>query len=98
MSAFGEDVARFLTGQPILARPPNALYQVKKMVARHKVGFGFAASLVLLIEAFAIGMWIQAHRIAQERDRASREARISQEVSEFLDSAILAARHPPGTS
>jgi len=84
VSAFGEDVARFLTGQPILARPPNALYQVKKMVARHKVGFGFATSLVLLIAAFGIVMSIQAHRIAQERDRASREARISREVSEFL--------------
>ena len=84
VSAFGEDVARFLTGQPILARPPSVLYQIKKMVVRHKVGFGFATALVLLMVAFGVVMSIQAHRIAQESDRASREAKISQEVSEFL--------------
>jgi serine/threonine-protein kinase len=84
VSALGEDVTRFLTRQPILARPPSVVYQLKKMVVRHKVGFGFAASLVLLIAVFGIVMSIQAHRIAQERDRASREAKISREVSEFL--------------
>ena len=84
VSALGEDITRFLTRQPIQARPPNALYQLKKMVVRHKVGFGFAAALVLLIVAFGVVMSIQAQRIARERDRASREAKISQEVSEFL--------------
>jgi serine/threonine protein kinase/tetratricopeptide (TPR) repeat protein len=84
VSALGEDITRFLTRQPIQARPPNVLYQLKKMVVRHKVGFGFAAALVLLIVAFGVVMSIQAQRIARERDRASREAKISQEVSEFL--------------
>ena len=44
VSALGEDVSRFLTGQPILARPPSVAYQLQKLAARHKVGFGFAAA------------------------------------------------------
>ena len=84
VSAFGEDVVRFLAGQPILARPPSALYQMKKMVVRHKVGFGFAAALVILVVAFGVLMSIQAHRIARERDRANREATASQQVTDFL--------------
>ncbi|MBN1567649.1 MAG: serine/threonine protein kinase [Acidobacteria bacterium] len=84
VAAFGEDVARFLTGQPILARPPNAMYQLRKMAARHKVGFGFAAAIAALIVIFAVVMSIQAERIARERDRANREAKISKQVSGFM--------------
>ncbi len=74
VSALGEDISRFLTGQPILARPPSAMYQLQKLVARHKVGFGFAASVAGLVIAFAVVMSVQAERIARERDRANREA------------------------
>ena len=82
VSALGEDISRFLTGQPISARPPSAMYQLQKIVARNKVGFGFAGSVILLIAAFAVLMSIQAERIAGERDRANREAtRANQEAA-----------------
>jgi serine/threonine protein kinase/Tfp pilus assembly protein PilF len=84
VSALAEDISRFLTGQPILARPPSAIYQLQKLAKRHRLGFGFAASLIVLIAAFAVLMSIQAERIARERDRANREARTSHQVSEFL--------------
>jgi serine/threonine protein kinase/Tfp pilus assembly protein PilF len=90
VSGFSEDISRFLTGQPILARPPNAVYQLKKLAARHKVGFGFAAGLAVLIIAFAVAMSIQAERIARERDRANREATISKQVSDFMRSLFRA--------
>ncbi len=84
VAALADDIARFLTGQPILARPPSAAYQLQKLIMRHKIGFGFAASLVVLIAAFAVVMAIQAERIARERDRANREAIASQQVTDFL--------------
>jgi eukaryotic-like serine/threonine-protein kinase len=74
VAALGEDISRFLTGQPILARPPNAVYQLRKMAARHKLGFAFTALVFVLIASFSIGISIQARRIARERDRANREA------------------------
>jgi eukaryotic-like serine/threonine-protein kinase len=84
VSALAEDVSRFLTGQPILARPPSAVYQLRKVIARHKLGFGFATSIIVLIVVFAAVMSIQAQKIAQERDRANREAKTAQQVSDFL--------------
>jgi len=84
VSAFSDDVGRFLTGQAILARPPSAFYQIRKLVARHKAGFGIAVTLLALLAAFAVVISIQAERIARERDRANREARSEQQVSEFL--------------
>jgi eukaryotic-like serine/threonine-protein kinase len=84
VSALADDVSRFLTGQPILARPPSVAYQFRKLAARHKAGFGFAALLVLLIAVFAVLMSVQAERIARERDRANREANIAKQVSDFM--------------
>jgi serine/threonine protein kinase/tetratricopeptide (TPR) repeat protein len=90
VSALGDDVSRFLTGQPILARPPSAAYQIQKLIARHKVGFGFAGTMVVLLAAFAVVMSIQAERIARARDRANREAQISKQVSDFMRSLFQA--------
>jgi eukaryotic-like serine/threonine-protein kinase len=90
VSALGDDVSRFLTGQPILARPPSTAYQLRKLAARHKIGFGFAAGLVILIAVFAVVMSIQAERIARERDRANREANIAKQVSDFMKSLFRA--------
>jgi eukaryotic-like serine/threonine-protein kinase len=84
VSALGEDISRFLAGQPILARAPSAMYQLRKMALRHKLGFAFAALLLVLIAVFSIGMSIQAQRIARERDRANQEAEVSRQVSDFL--------------
>ena len=35
-AALGEDIQRYLSDQPILARPPSAVYQFRKLAARHK--------------------------------------------------------------
>lgn len=70
VAALGGDVRRYLDGQPILARPPSAAYQLRKLVLRHKAPFSFAAALVLLIAAFGVVSAMQAARIARERDSA----------------------------
>ena len=83
-AALGEDVQRYLTHQPILARPPSAAYQFRKLVARHKVPFAFVAVLFIFLVGFAITMTVQSARIARERDRANRESETAKSVSEFL--------------
>jgi serine/threonine protein kinase/tetratricopeptide (TPR) repeat protein len=79
-----DEVRRYLSDQPILARPPSAVYQLRKLVARHKVGFGFVASMFIVLTAFAATMTVQSRRIARERDRANREAAASKQVSRYL--------------
>jgi serine/threonine protein kinase/Tfp pilus assembly protein PilF len=81
-----EDLHRYLEDQPILARPPSASYQLQKLVARHKAGFGFAATFLVLLVGFAIAVSVQAGRLAVERDRANEEAETARQVSEFLTS------------
>jgi eukaryotic-like serine/threonine-protein kinase len=90
-AALLEDIERYRTNQPILARPTTTLYQVRKMVARHKVAATFILAIVGLLVAFAVTMTMLSNRTARERDkalaaeqRAREEAETAKRVSEFL--------------
>jgi tetratricopeptide (TPR) repeat protein len=92
-AALGEDVQRYLTDQPILARRPSAAYQFRKLVSRHKGPFAAAAGAFVLLLAFSIAMTVQAVRIGRardranlERNRANQEAETARQVSDFLES------------
>jgi serine/threonine protein kinase/Flp pilus assembly protein TadD len=91
VAALAEDIDRYLRNDPILARRASTLYQVRKLVSRHKLGVSFAASLILCLAAFATVTAVQARRIAGQRDRAvaaeqraRSEARTAERVTEFL--------------
>jgi eukaryotic-like serine/threonine-protein kinase len=83
-NALALDVRRHLNDEPVLAGPPTVGYRMGKFVRRHRYGVAAAAVLVVLLAAFSVVMAIQARRIAQERDRANREAATAKQVSEFL--------------
>jgi serine/threonine-protein kinase len=77
VDAFKSDINRYLTGEPVLARPERTWYRVKKFVARHKVGVAAAASVVLAITiGFSVALW-EAHVARQE-------AQTSAAVQEFV--------------
>jgi serine/threonine protein kinase/Tfp pilus assembly protein PilF len=82
--ALAEDVERYLNQQPILARPSSTVYQLRKLVARHKATFAFVTILLLVLISFAITMTIQSTRIARERDKAVTAEETAKQVSTFL--------------
>ena len=78
------DLDRYLSDQPILARPPSTIYQLRMLVRRNRAGFaGIMAAAVLLV-AFSVTTAVQARRIGLERDRANQEAATAANVSDFL--------------
>jgi serine/threonine protein kinase/tetratricopeptide (TPR) repeat protein len=83
-SDLAADVRRHLDSQPVLAGPPSAAYRARKFVRRHRFGVAGAATVALVLVAFAVTMAYQAQRIARERDRANREAETARQVSDFL--------------
>ena len=50
-AALSDDIARFLADEPIEARPPSANYRIRKFVRKHRLGVGFAATVLLLLIA-----------------------------------------------
>jgi serine/threonine protein kinase len=77
-SELSADIGRYLSHEPVIARPASATYRARKYVRRHPVGVSIAAGLVLLLAGFAVMQFFQLHRITRERDRASR-------VTEFME-------------
>jgi len=48
-AAIAEDIHRYLTDQPILARRPSVLYRLRKFARRHKLVLGFVAVMFLVV-------------------------------------------------
>ena len=53
-AALAEDVHRFLTDQPILARPASAFYQLRKFAVRHRLFALFTVALIALVATVSI--------------------------------------------
>jgi serine/threonine protein kinase len=90
-AALREDIERYLGSQPILAHPPSAAYQLKKMVQRNRLGAAFAATVLALVVVLAVTMTVQAGRIARERDRAEKETAKALAVNQFMRETLGAA-------
>ena len=76
------DIQRYLTSEPIVARPPSNLYRFQKLVRRNKLVFaGVAAIMAALAVGASVSTWqaVRARRAEQaakqERERAMEEAK-----------------------
>ncbi len=79
-----EDVRRHLEGLPVLARQDSFGYQLATFLRRHKLAVAVAATVLMLVVAFAAAMTHQAAQIARQRDRAEQERERAEQVSAFL--------------
>lgn len=70
VEAMANDIELYLSGLPILARPPSISYRASKFVRRNLVSVA-AASVVFvsIVAGVAIALW-QANETRKERDRA----------------------------
>jgi eukaryotic-like serine/threonine-protein kinase len=77
---FSEDIRRYLTGLPVVARKDTFSYRAGKFARRHKAGVAILALLV----GFAIALVVLVVRIARERDRANQAAARAEAVTQSL--------------
>jgi hypothetical protein len=57
------DLQRHLDNQPVLASPPSRLYRVQKFARRNRLAVTAAATLIVLLVAFAATMALQTRRL-----------------------------------
>jgi serine/threonine protein kinase/Tfp pilus assembly protein PilF len=88
VTAFAEDLRRYLHREPVSARPDTFIYRSTRFVQRHSHGVAAAAGVVLLVAA-VIGVYTA--RLASERDRARLEAEKSAKMSDLLTSLLTGA-------
>ncbi|MBL8205500.1 MAG: serine/threonine protein kinase [Blastocatellia bacterium] len=81
---FSEDIRRYLTGLPILAREDTLSYRLSKFITRNKTAVAVAGLISVLLIGFLITTLVQSARIRRERDRAETERAKAEKVSSFL--------------
>ena len=87
--AFAQDIQRYLTGQPVLARPESRWYRARKFVLRNKLAVSAAVTVALALAAgTGIAEW-QAHRAVEEKRRADTEAATARAIADFLQKDLL---------
>jgi eukaryotic-like serine/threonine-protein kinase len=67
------DIRRFLNHEPVIARPADAAYRLRKYIRRHRVAMSGCAGLLLVLALFALGQGLQLRETTRERDHAKQE-------------------------
>src|SRR5262249_53315754 len=79
------DVRRHLSNEPIRARPPSALYQLRKFARRNKALVGGVAAVMLALLAGLIGTTVFAVRESRQRAQAEHNAALGNEEKARAD-------------
>ena len=87
-SSFADDIEHFLKNEPVIARPPSAVYRLQKMVRRNKLAFAAAALVTLALIAGLVVSTVFYLREKEARRAADREAKRSQQVATFLEEML----------
>jgi serine/threonine protein kinase/WD40 repeat protein len=69
-AALSEDVSRYLTSQPILARPPSTMYQLRKFALRNRALVGGVVATFLVLVAGIVVSTLFGLRAVRERNEA----------------------------
>ncbi len=94
MAAVIEDIERYLNRQPILARSPSTMYQLRTFARRNRgLVIGVVAVFCTLVLGLAGTAW-QAHRAREEAVRAANKSEESEAIREFLVQDLLASAMP----
>jgi serine/threonine protein kinase len=92
------DIRRYLSDQPIVARPASTIYQIRKFAKRNKaVVTSTVVLFVMLVSALAVVTSALA-TASRDRDTAQRQATITEAVNDFLNNDLLAAVDPRRTT
>ena len=77
-AAFAGDVRRFLADELILARPASTAYQLRKLIARHKLPFALAS----IVFTVAVGSAIALAAAYARADDEARDAKVARNVAD----------------
>jgi tetratricopeptide (TPR) repeat protein/DNA-directed RNA polymerase specialized sigma24 family protein len=88
VTAFADDLRRYLRHEPVSARPDTLAYRTAKFVRRRRRAISAAAGVALGMAALVTFYTVQ---LASERDRARVEADKSAKIGELLTSLLTGA-------
>jgi len=87
-AALADDIDRFLTDQPIAARPPSVPYRLRKWIVRHIV----VATSVAALVSFVTVLSTVYSRMADEQRKGVARTMMTQELGQAVDQKRMAER------
>lgn len=88
VTAFADDIKRFLGKRPILARPDSWWYRCQTFVRRNTASSILAAVILCGITAFSAAFWQQAQQVKQERDIARLQRDKALAITDFVTNML----------
>jgi len=85
-NGLGMDIQRYLNLEPVLARPPSQLYQLRKLVRRNKVMFASGAIVLLTL---VTGLGTSTLLFLREREALRVQGRLRREAEEARANEML---------
>ena len=73
VNGLATDLRRFLSDEPVSARPPGTLDLLRKLWRRHRIGFSAAAAVVV---ALVVGLGVASWFYLREREARQEQARL----------------------
>lgn len=95
VTAFADDLRRYLKSEPISARPDTLAYRLAKFVRRNRAAVALAMLAVVATAAGVIGTLIQGNTARAERDFAFGQLSRAEAVND-LDQFLLSDAAPSG--
>lgn len=99
------DIERYLSNQPVEARPASAVYRVRKFVRRHRAACAAAGLLLAVLVLGAAGTTIGLVQAVEQRTLAEASARdatnnaeTAEALTDFLLQDVLGAADPAKTA
>jgi len=84
VAALAEEIERYLSGRPVLARPDTFRYRAGKFVGRHRAAVGIAAVSLLALTASLVLALLGQQRAERAEVEARANAATAERVSEFM--------------
>ncbi|MEM7050380.1 MAG: protein kinase [Acidobacteriota bacterium] len=82
--ALADEIDRFRSGLPILARAPSVGYVLRRFVGRHRLGVAAGVAIVAVATAMVVSLVLSSSRLRAQEAHARRTAGTAQEVTVFL--------------
>jgi eukaryotic-like serine/threonine-protein kinase len=95
VTAFSEDLRRYLRHETISARPDTLVYRARKFVARNRTAVALAAAALIATMAGIVSTLFQARTARIERDFALRQLSRAETIND-LNSFVLSDAAPSG--
>jgi eukaryotic-like serine/threonine-protein kinase len=93
-SQLGDDIRNYLNGVPLIAGPESTVYRLSKFIYRNRTLVTAGAAVLMILMAAVIVSTTFAVIAVKSRAEAQRQAKISQDVSDFLRNDLLASVDP----